>query len=292
MDTLSKRLLTFFIGIPAVIAIIVFLPFYNYLAVNLAVIFFSGIGAAELSSMLAKKQFTISKTEAFILGALMPAAFTLTSSLNFPAWTLPLVMITGAGWVLLSRVFSGQEKIDSVINHIAAGFTLLIYPGFFMYWVIRITALGNAGIILLFLFITFGYDSTAWLSGTLFGKNNRGVIPASPNKSIAGFVGGIIGSVIIAVGASLMFPSLFTMRSACTLQAFIGCIPRLAFLLGLFTGIAAALGDLAESAIKRSCDTKDSGKMMFGRGGVLDSIDSIAVAAPVFYFLFVLFFAA
>jgi len=142
----------------------------------------------------------------------------------------------------------------------------------------------NPGAILLFLFITFGSDSIAWLMGSLLGKNNRGIIPASPNKSIAGFIGGILGSIIIAVVAALFFPSVFSGND----HASNLILP--AILLGFCTGIAGMLGDLAESAIKRSCDFKDSGNLMLGRGGILDSIDSIAAAAPVFYMLYRFFF--
>ena len=280
MSTLAKRLLTFFIGIPAIIALIVFLPFKNYLAANIVTIIACGLGAVELSVMLRKRQFYITKTEAFILGALVPAALTLTVCFNIADWIILVMLMLAAGWVLLSRIFSKPENFEKIITFIAAGFILMIYPGFFMYWVIKIINWGNAGVILLFLAITFGYDSMAWLCGSLFGNNNREIIPASPNKSIAGFAGGIAGSIIIAIGGILIFPGIF------------GTAIISALLLGLFTGIAAALGDLAESAIKRSCDTKDSGKLMFGRGGVLDSIDSVAVAAPVFYLLYFIFFAS
>jgi phosphatidate cytidylyltransferase len=54
-------------------------------------------------------------------------------------------------------------------------------------------------------------------------------------------------------------------------------------MLGLFTGIAAVLGDLAESALKRSAGVKDSGSLIPGRGGILDTIASLALSAPVFY---------
>lgn len=284
MIQLIKRLLTFFIGVPAVVVIVLFLPLYRHLPLNIVVIIFSGIGAVEFSMMLEKKQLFFTKIESFILGALAPAAVTLTISLNCPQWIVPLMLMAGAGWALLSRVFSGLEKMETVTNRIAAGFSVLIYPGFFMYWLVKMTAWENSGVvILIFLMIAFGNDSAAWLSGNLFGANNRGIIAASPNKSIAGFIGGIAGTVIVAGGAALIVPGVFVTRadSPAVLTA---------ILLGVCTGIASALGDLGESAIKRSCGFKDSGKLMFGRGGVLDSIDSISAAAPVFFLLYSVFF--
>ena len=279
-ENLLKRLLTFFIGVPLVVVIVLFLPFCGHLPLNIVVILFSAIGAAEFSSMLEKKQLSVTKIESFILGALAPAALTLTASFNCPQWVVPLILMTGACWVLLSRAFSGMEKIDSVTDRLASGFSVMVYPGFFMYWLVRMTLWENSGVvILIFLMIILGNDSAAWLAGSLFGKKNRGIIAASPNKSAAGFIGGIAGSIIISVGAALIVPDVFITRAnSCALFA--------AILIGICTGIAATLGDLAESAIKRSCGVKDSGNLMFGRGGVLDSIDSIAVGAPVFFLLF------
>lgn len=286
-----KRLLTFFVGLPAVIALVLFLPFYRHLPLNIVVILFSAIGAVEFSQMLEKKNLYISKVQAFILGALPPAMLTLMTSFNFQDWTIPLLLMAGGSWVLLSGVFYRLEKMETAANHIAAGFSVMFYPGFFMYWLVKMSVWDNSGAILVFLLITFGNDSAAWLFGNLFGANNRGIIPASPNKSIAGFIGGIFGCIVVSCGAALIFPEIFIMR---TDDSFLPVVPSFligkAVILGVCTGIAATLGDLAESAIKRSCQVKDSGSLMFGRGGVLDSIDSIAVAAPVFFLLFHLFF--
>jgi phosphatidate cytidylyltransferase len=137
-------------------------------------------------------------------------------------------------------------------------------------------------VILFFLLIVMANDSAAWAFGMLFGKGNRGLIPASPNKSIAGFIGGLVASVLVGMGASLFLKEAFQPQILS---------PALSgFIMGFFTGIAATAGDLGESALKRSAGVKDSGGLIPGRGGILDSIDSIALAAPVFYTIYWFFF--
>jgi phosphatidate cytidylyltransferase len=152
----------------------------------------------------------------------------------------------------------------------------MIYPGLFMEWIIKMGAWQKANIfILTFLLIVFANDSLAWTAGMLFGKGNRGIVSVSPNKSIAGFIGGLAASALIGMGAALFFPEVFAPRRFPALPSGI--------ILGLMSGIAGSLGDLGESAMKRSSGVKDSGFLIPGRGGVLDSIDSLALAAPVFY---------
>ena len=279
MKKLIERLLIFFIGLPAVVVLVLFLPYLHNLAMNIVSILLSAIGAVEFSSMLEKMNIRISKIESFLFGALAPLAITLNISLSLPDWIVPVLIMSGAGWALLSGIFTRNTEIDAVINKVIGGFALLIYPGFFMFWVIKMNLWGNNFAILLFLIIIIASDSLAWLFGTLFGEKNRGIIAVSPNKSIAGFIGGILGSIIVSICTVFIFPGIFydAPESALLLRAII---------LGFFTGIAGIAGDLAESAIKRSCDFKDSGNLMLGRGGILDSIDSIVVAAPVFYMLY------
>jgi len=299
MKKVVERLLIFFIGLPAVIALVLF-DFCGNLAMNTAVIILSGIGAVEFSSMLKNKKIIITKIESFILGALAPLAITLNISLSLPGWIIPAIVMTSALWVLFSGVFTRNEEIENVMLKVIGRFSLIIYPGLFMFWLIKMTVWKNNFAVLLFLFIIFASDSLAWFFGMLFGNKNRGLISVSPNKSIAGFIGGLLGPVFVAVLAALFFPSAFPSWHKGIIYAYIDTIsgPQMlvyplvftAAIIGLITGIAAILGDLSESAIKRSCDFKDSGKLMLGRGGVLDSIDSIAVAAPVFYLLYSHFF--
>ena len=291
MRKLVERLLIFFIGTPAIIALVIYLPWLHNLALNITAVFFSAMGAVELSAMLKKKQIHISKIESFFLGSLAPLSITLHISFGLPQWIVPVFIISGAGIVLLSGIFSRPSEIETGFNKIIGGFSVLVYPGFFMYWLIKMNIWENSYSILLFLLIAVASDSIAWLFGTLFGANNRGIIAVSPNKSIAGFFGGVFGPILVATAAMFLINpkiAVFPVNVLNDLSS--SAMLLIAIALGLCTGIAAMAGDLAESAIKRSCDFKDSGNFMLGRGGVLDSIDSIAVAAPVYYILFNYFF--
>lgn len=284
MTKLVQRLLIFSLGIPAIIILVAYLPFYNHLAVNLVVTLISALGAVEFSQILAKKHYSLPAWEAALLGSLAPGAMTLSISFNVAGELVPAAFIFGAGWLIASRVFSSLQDISQVLDRISTGLSAMIYPGIFMLWIIRMTKLPFSTVIILsFLLMVFANDSLAWAVGMLFGKGNRGLIPASPNKSIAGFVGGMAGSLLIGIVAPLIFPEAFTTHHT---------LPRLfaGIILGICVGIVAIIGDLAESTIKRSGEVKDSGFIIPGRGGVLDSVDSIALAAPVFYALYWILF--
>ena len=124
--------------------------------------------------------------------------------------------------------------------------------------------------ILLFFLIVFSSDTFAFLIGIAFGKNNKGIVKVSPNKSIAGFAGGLLIPGILTALVSYIAPDVFPFGMSA------------GFAIGVLTAIAGTIGDLIESSFKRSASVKDSGSIVLGRGGVLDSIDSIVMAAPVY----------
>lgn len=111
-------------------------------------------------------------------------------------------------------------------------------------------------------------DSGAYFIGRKFGK--RKLAPnVSPNKSIEGFIGGIITASFVAMGVGFGLE--------------LGTVALIAFLgLSGFTVLASVLGDLFESMLKRRAGIKDSGSILPGHGGVLDRIDSLLSATPVF----------
>jgi phosphatidate cytidylyltransferase len=285
MKKILPRLLIFAIGIPFIVFMVIGLPYYNHLALNILVVIFSALGAVEFSDLLRKKDLNIPRLEAALLGCSGPAAITAVISFGVNSEAPHAVFIAGAAWLLVSRIFSRVEGLKTGMNRIAAGFSVMVYPGLFMEWIIKMgrwEVNGSNGaaqiFILFFLLAVFATDSIAWVTGMLFGKGNRGIIPASPNKSIAGFVGGIIASIAVCLIPAICFPDIFIPQY----PKYFSAIPS-GIILGLLTGIAATLGDLGESIMKRCTDTNDSGSIFPGSGGVLDSIDSIVLAAPVYY---------
>lgn len=277
-----QRLLIFFIGLPLIAVLILLLPWYNHLALNCVIIIFSALGAAEFSALLVKKDLAILKIEAIVLGALPPLIMFLMVRFGFNEILLSAIISAVVLWLLVSGIVSKGAGIDNFLNRLTAGFAVLLYPGMLIAWLVRMSYWEEYAniIIITFLAAVFCSDGMAWLTGMLFGKGNQGIVAVSPQKSIAGFIGGIFASVVVGTGAALIFPEIFV--SDC---------PVAGSLLGLLTGIAAIFGDLGESAIKRSSGFKDSGTVIPGRGGVLDSIDSVVFAAPVFYIAFRLLFA-
>ena len=124
--------------------------------------------------------------------------------------------------------------------------------------------------------VLFATDSAAYLTGVNFGKHK--LAPrVSPNKSIEGFVGGILGAVLITVLFMLVDSTVALPYGIYRMSLF-----------AAFFSVAGQFGDLIESAMKRHFGVKDSGKFIPGHGGVLDRFDSMLVVFPMMH-LFGLF---
>lgn len=125
------------------------------------------------------------------------------------------------------------------------------------------------------LFTVFAADTGAFFVGRAFGRHR--MAPAiSPKKSWEGLVGGVLAGVLTS------FVILYKDR-----DAFLS-IPE-SLVLGLVITIAAVLGDLFESAVKRDLDVKDSGRLLGGHGGMLDRLDSLLWAGPAAFYTILAF---
>lgn len=125
--------------------------------------------------------------------------------------------------------------------------------------------------------LTFVFDTAAFLVGSVWGGSffQRALAPnISPKKSVEGLIGATVATVVV---------------SAAFVPSFIGAFENQridALLLALVIAVAATLGDLAESLVKRDLGIKDMGSILPGHGGVLDRIDSLLFVAPAAFLLF------
>lgn len=111
-------------------------------------------------------------------------------------------------------------------------------------------------------------DTGAYFCGRAFGKRKLAPL-LSPGKTIEGLLGGIVSATVFAVASAVWMG----MDPACNLAWTAVCI---------VTALFSVIGDLWESKLKRIAGVKDSGALLPGHGGVLDRIDSVTAAAPVF----------
>lgn len=270
MPKLVQRLLIFFIGIPLVIGL-VFLPFFYRLPFHIAVCVFSFIGSLELYDMFSKNSPLLPKPLVAILNLLIPVSTYVCVCFSLPFGIVTGVFVAGT-CILMAYNALTVKSFEHSNTAVSLSVSILLYTGYLITFISRMTVYEHGSFyIAAFLWMTFICDSVAWLFGMLLGKNNRGVIAASPNKSVAGFAGGYVGCILASLIAQKALPHIFP-----------GSLWK-SVLFGILVASAAIVGDLAESVFKRSANVKDSGGIMPGRGGVLDSIDSLLFAAPVFY---------
>jgi phosphatidate cytidylyltransferase len=120
-----------------------------------------------------------------------------------------------------------------------------------------------------FFLVIMGADSAAYYGGKTFGRHK--LAPSvSPGKTWEGAVAGMLASLLLATGAHYWFFPDLPLKLALPLAAAMNVI--------------SILGDLTESALKRSAGAKDTAKILPGHGGILDRLDSLLFNAPVIYY--------
>ena len=148
-----------------------------------------------------------------------------------------------------------------------SAFTLL-YPGFIAGFIFLLARSGDGFSYIATLVIVVGCNDTfAYVFGVLLGKHPLAP-KISPKKTWEGFIGGLI---FAAAGGALAFFYLLNHH------------PIIGALAGIAGVIAATIGDLVESAIKRDLSIKDMGTLLPGHGGMLDRLDSVLITAPVLW---------
>ncbi|KUO66064.1 MAG: phosphatidate cytidylyltransferase [Gracilibacter sp. BRH_c7a] len=185
--------------------------------------------------------------------------------IGYTQWLLPLGVI----WFII--VFAGYALAypDRSYTEASYNFLALIYPVLLFTYLFYLRELPNGFLWAIYVFVTVWLtDTGAFLTGNALGK--RKLAPrVSPNKSVEGALGGLI----VAIVSGFFFWMWTDLGSLLVI-----------LMLSLLTSIVSQMGDLFESAIKRSAGVKDSGNLIPGHGGVLDRFDSFLFAIPVVYF--------
>lgn len=273
----SKRVAVAVVGIP--VAILAVYAGGWVLAVLLSLI--SALAALELFRMAERKGALPLRGS----GAAAAAGYVLMT-----AWLLDVPQLGTALWVYTSLValmvaaaaiwmrgVEGQPLLSTAVTLFGAVYTggLLTY-GLLLRHLPRIDgAWHGAAILLAPVVLTWASDTFAYFVGRSFGKNK--LIPkVSPGKTVEGSLGALVGTVGVAIGYAEVLDR-FSTYDVSILEA---------ALLGVLVSVAAQVGDLAESLLKRDAGVKDSGTLLPGHGGALDRFDSLFFTLPLGYLFF------
>jgi phosphatidate cytidylyltransferase len=232
------------------------------------------MAAAELLNVLRQAGYQ----PAILLGvaacAALPLAAYYKGESGLPV-ALFLTVVFGLLWYLTGAGGEDRPVIGLSSTLLAVGWIGLLGSFAALMLVLGTTEAGvgdpGIGILLVALLGTLGYD----IGGYAVGRNagTRPLSAASPNKTVEGLLGGILGAVLVTV-------------IACTQIAPFKEADFLAWLLvGVAIAVAAPLGDLCESLVKRDLDVKDMGAILPGHGGILDRFDALLFVLPVVYYL-------
>ncbi len=199
------------------------------------------------------------------------------TSLSFAILSLGFVSWIGAFFLVISYPKSAVFLTSSSVRLLLG--VLLLVP----LWVglISLKQQPYHNFVILYVFVlVWVADIGAYFAGRRFGKKKLAV-KVSPGKSWAGFYGGLIAVMLTALVVLFI---VHTQLKPVT-ETFIWQLLLMSFL----TALVSVLGDLFESMLKRHVGFKDSSALLPGHGGVLDRVDSLAAAVPVFAFLLLLF---
>jgi phosphatidate cytidylyltransferase len=203
----------------------------------------------------------------------------------FVVYQRPLDTITAVSLatVILFTWNAFKTPLSRVLGETAAGLFSLLYIAYPLTLIPQLWRAEDGPALLLFLFLcVWSGDIAALYIGKRFGR--RKLAPRlSPNKTWEGAIASVVASVVF--GMALVGAGQYLSLHGSNFTKLHTSEPWWqSLILAIILNIAAQLGDLLESALKRGVNVKDSGTMLPGHGGILDRIDALLLAAPVLWF--------
>lgn len=260
---LLKRLASAVVLLPVFLLIVVKAPGFLF---NALVVVASVAALWELMRLFEQGGRPVYRTLGVVAGTAVTASFAASRLLD--PMTLPaLVLALAVGVVLSAPLWDRAPATEPAANTLFA----ILYVGWLLGYGILLHHTSSLGdeLVIFLVGVTWIGETSAYLVGSAVGRHKLAPV-ISPRKTVEGAVAQVVASVISAVllGAWLL-PQ---------------CGAGMAVAGGALLGVVGQVGDLAESVIKRSVGTKDTGGLIPGHGGVLDRIDSLLFNLPAFYY--------
>lgn len=193
---------------------------------------------------------------------------------------LAICVSVSVGWVLV------RGEPQGALSSMASTIWLIVYLGFLGSFAsrLRMDMVGPIGswLVLYFIAVVKFSDIGAYFTGVAVGRH-RIVPKISPNKTLEGYIGGIVVAVVVSVALAWLVGIIVAWYEGLSGGRWLSAGQAVVF--GLAMGVVGQVGDLVESLLKRDAQTKDSGSLVPTFGGVLDIIDSPLLAAPLAWWL-------
>jgi len=272
-----KRIVTALILIPVVLVLVFLGPKGQWLF-TLAVAAVATLAAWEFMAMA--KNAGASPPRVAVLVAIL-ALF--AGNFAWPDQTAPILGMLSLA-LLVYCTFSCP--VEHMMADVSTSIFCLLYLGFTLIALPALREQTNGPSLVAFLFcVVWAGDTTALYVGRAWGRHK--MAPSlSPSKTWEGTLGSVAGSLLATCGLLGLAHLLATQWDSAALS-----YPEDVWYwlsLAVVVNIGAQVGDLVESALKRSAGVKDSGSLLPGHGGVLDRIDALIVAAPVLWYALVI----
>lgn len=263
---LKQRIITALILVPLVLAAIYFLP-TNILALLFGLLILSA--ACEWAEMAGVKSVQKKFSFPLLLAVLMFLSFTQFSGSAAISALLNIALIW---WLIALLVIISLQSTNRLPEQHTGLYLIIGILVLLPAWMSLLYLHGNEHLgpewVYYLLAIIWTADTGAYFAGRTFGKHKL-ADKISPGKTWEGVLGGL---VLVSFVSLLCLPYLTHSR-----EMLIKVL-----ILSIITVLASILGDLVESVFKRIAGMKDSGTMLPGHGGIMDRIDSLTAAAPVF----------
>jgi phosphatidate cytidylyltransferase len=231
------------------------------------------IGGEEAAALLRCRRLSV-PLQLGTMSAALPVLLVYCLGRDLPGWlwlAVTAALVVDVLLIALALIAEVTQRQLAGLRDFAAGsLCALVIGGLLSYLLVLRLLDHGAWAVFLAGLAAWTTDTWAYLIGRKWGKRKL-IVRISPNKTVVGAVAGLVFCAAVFV----IFPVQWWVPQPTMLSR---------LLIGVGLGMAAQIGDLLESSMKRVCGAKDSGTIIPGHGGVLDRFDSVLLVAPALYY--------